>query len=181
MAAARGRTGFEGAVVLEALLAEAGRPRSIAEVDSILRAGLEEGLLPSELVSRVLGTRDRELEPGLARRVAENLFALHESIGKERLFEAKRLLTARAARLMASAVEARLAVERRAAGEALKNAVACLVEAEEALRDLTRDLEERPPTRRLCASADGSLAYLAALIGGAVQVIADALRKHEEG
>jgi hypothetical protein len=169
---APGSSGFEGAAALEALLAQAGKPKRMPEVDALLRAGLSEDLRPSEVVARVLGKEGRALPPELAWRLAQNLFSLYEAIGREQLSETLSALRRRAGQLSEEARGAWRGFSSRPLDRASGEAHRRLGEAVEALSALERDLARLPPTRRLCADAEGALSYLSELVRGAISVLA---------
>lgn len=169
--------GFEGRGVLEALLVEAGQPRPMEEVDRLLRTALEESLLPSEIVYRVVGKQARGLPAPLVRRLASNLFALYASIGREVFEKTQTQLLARAVKLQSLSQQTRRdflsRVREISPGAASVDALKNLREAEEALAALSRDLRERPLTRRLCMDAESALSHLSVVIEGAAQVLRD--------
>src|SRR5437870_1073381 len=95
--------GFEGGEALNLLLHQAGLALQHNEIISALQNCLEDDLLPSEIILRVIGKQSRSLPPELGKRLATNLFALYEILGKEVDASSKQELIEHAARLQGQA------------------------------------------------------------------------------
>lgn len=165
-------TGFEEARRLEALLQEAGHPRSAAEIVSLLQSALNDDLLPSEVVSLALGKRIRLLSPALAQQIGELLFGLYRALGQELLPGERATLQANAARLRGALQRAKASVAGQAEASPQREALHKLVSAEEALDALYHDLTTSEMTRRFCADAKGALAHIQALLDSSSQALA---------
>jgi hypothetical protein len=171
-AAMKKATGFEGGEALNSLLHQAGLPLQHTQIIDALQGCLEEDLLPSEVILRVIGKQSRTLPPELAKRLAMNLFALYEILGKEVDTESQQEIIKQTARLQeqASLLQRKLTTPQTLTQ---KNALQQLQDALDTLTLVSNEIETVTFTRRYHFTTKHTLQYLQSCIEGAGAVLAE--------
>jgi hypothetical protein len=162
--------GFEGGEALNSLLLQAGLALQHKEIMEALQNCLEENLLPSEIILRVIGKQSRTLPPELSRRLAANLFALYEILGKEVDATAKQELIEHTAKLQAQANDLQQKIKTPTT-DSQKNASLQIQEALETLTLVSVEIETVTVTRRYHFSTKHTLQHLQACLEGASAVL----------
>jgi hypothetical protein len=148
--------GFEGSEIFTALLRQAGSSLMHADVLVALQGCLEEDLLPSEVMLRVLGKESRAFPPALAKRLASNLFALYDSAGQEPDPSAKQELSERVQQLQAQANT----IQEHAQQASQDLALLQIQESLDTLQAVSQELERPLLTRRYLFSVRHTLRHL---------------------
>jgi hypothetical protein len=148
--------GFEGSETFNDLLQQAGSSLQHIEVVSALQDCLEADLLPSEVMLRVIGKQSRLLPPALAKRLAANVFALYDSVGREPDPQAKQELSTRVQQLHDNAIS----LQERAQRSSQESALQQVQEYIETLSAVSQELEQTPLTRRYLFSVRHTLEHL---------------------
>ena len=169
-AAIKKAAGFEGGEALDALLHQAGLSLQHTQIVGALQSCIEEDLLPSEVILRVIGKQSRSLPPALAKRLAMNLFALYEILGREADAEAQQELLEQTTRLQAQAslLQQGLVSPQNNTQE---DAAQQLQEALDTLALVSHEMETVTFTRRYHFTTKHTLRHLQGCIEGASAVL----------
>jgi hypothetical protein len=137
-----------------------------------LQSCLEEDLLPSEVILRVIGKQSRSLPPELVKRLAMNLFSLYEILGREVDVDAQQALIEQATRLQqqASLLQTKIASPQTPTRQQARQQ---LQEALETLALVSSEMERVIFTRRYHFTTKHTLNYLQRCIEGASAVLTE--------